>query len=664
MPASVAAQEPDSPYADAEARRLVEQALIQRELIVGEGTVSGLLSTRVRTGLLIPNQWNWRSRTLFHKEVLGVAEYDIQGGREQSVLARSRGAPLIGDKLIDRPALWNYFGFDPEQGEPALFGLVGLSLAAIGRDVPTGENPGVYQVFDSAFVDPLGPSGPATYRYSSGEILEPRGQDPGRLLAVEFRPLDPELGEITGILWFDAETERPLRAMIRPRGRWQLSAGLRGMVRALPLLPKNAMGEIDFLTVDYTIREDGFAWPVVARLHGTMFWFWDQAIMPVQMEWDLDWDSPAPSPDEAEAPDPLRGGWSLSVEQHSLNPFIRELDRVVGPPPAPGWRSVVGGAVSSVRFNQVQGINFRVKYPHPVGARTTLDTELGIPTSSFNLTGSVGLRQEVYPYSWGVEGYSRLKDANWMESVNSVTGSISGLLTGYDDGNYYLAQGGGVWFDYGDRPLNGSISLFAEHQQEAKKVATYSLFDPDTTMAPPPDIDVTQGNFYGVRARATLQLGEDTQEGVFMARVYGQAAFGAEEFLSLGTTTDLVGPLPGPFTGGLRVQAGVSGGDVPGQSLYYLGGYKTIRGYPAAIASGPSTFILSAEIGTEIPLIRLVAFADVGWANEFDQLFDGKSLAAVGGGLSIGDGILRIDLAKGLSDGGVWRFYFATSGLF
>jgi len=421
---------------------------------------------------------------------------------------------------------------------------------------------------------------------------------------------------------------------------------------------------MDFLVLDYVEREDGFSWPAVARLQGNMYWFWDQAILPVQMEWELDWDAEPPEPSDAAAPEPLRGGWTLSIQQHALNPFVREMDRIVGPPPPPSFRQVATGAVSSVRFNQVQGVNFRVRYPAPLGARTVLNTEIGIPTSSFRVTGSLGLQMGAFPYRWGIEGYSRLKDANWMEVVNGFTSSLTALLTGYDDGNYYLATGAGVWMERGDRPLSGSFSLFAEHQESAPKVATYSLFSPDTTEAPPPALDVKEGNYYGVRSRVDLQLGDDSQKGVLLVRVHGQAAFGERDFASIGTTTDLVGPLPGPFSGGLRVQAGVATTRVPGQALYYLGGYKTIRGYPANIASGPSTFIFSGEIGTEIPLVRLVAFGDVGWANEVRKLFDEEALTSVGGGISIADGILRVDIAKGLSPGGVWRFQFATSGLF
>jgi hypothetical protein len=658
------AQESGSPYADTLARRLVEGALSRRQQLMSQGPVRALLSNRVRVGLLIPNQWNWRDRTLFHKQTLGTAWYDAAGGRDQVVLARSRGAPILGDDLIDRPALWDYFGFDPERAQPALFGIIGLSLAGIGQDLPSAESPGIHQVFDSTFVDPLSLMGPETYRYSSGRPLTIARNEPATLLSVEFRPTDPEAGAITGIIWFDAETGHPRRAMIRPHGRWQLKAGLRGLIRSFPLLPKDAAGGMDYLVVDYSRDSEELTWPAVARVLGAMYWFGDQAILPVQIEWEIALNAEPPPASEAQAPKPLRGGWTFSVDRRALNPFIRELDRAVGPPQAPRLGQVLRRAVASVRFNQVQGVNFKVQYPFPVGARTVLEAEVGIPTSSFEVTGGLGLDQEVYPYSWGAEAYSRLKDANWMEVVNGFTSSISAILTGYDDGNYYLAHGGDLWFKYGDRPLDGSVSLFAEHHRKAPKTAGYSLFEPDSLEALPPDLDVDGGNYYGLRGRVDLQLGDDPQKGVLVARVYGQAVTGDRAFGSIGTTTDLVGPLPGPLTGAVRVQIGLADGDLPGQALYYLGGHKTIRGYPANVASGESTLILTGEIGTQIPLIRLLAFADVGWANERGHLFDGDAFPAVGIGISLADGVLRADIARGLGYNGVWRFHLATSGLF
>ena len=86
--------------------------------------------------------------------------------------------------------------------------------------------------------------------------------------------------------------------------------------------------------------------------------------------------------------------------------------------------------------------------------------------------------------------------------------------------------------------------------------------------------------------------------------------------------------LPGPFTAGFRIDAGMANRDAPGQALYYLGGYKTIRGYPANIASGPSTAILTGELGTDTPLARLVVFGEVGLSGEIRPVPNGQERLA------------------------------------
>jgi hypothetical protein len=404
-PTSAVSQEAGSAYADAEARRLVQGALFQPGVAQQEGTVRGIVRSRVRTGILIPKQWNWRDRALFRKETLGVVEYSVDGGADESVLARSRGAPVIGDRLIPRPPLAGRIGFDPEESDPALLGLLGLSLGSVAPDLPTGSSPGVYEVFDSAFVDPLGPLGPVTYRYNLGRDLDlDDGPEPRTLRAVEFRPRSAEGAVPTGIVWFDGASGAPVRTMIRPRESWALRGGLRGFLSKIPLLQKDAQGDLEFLTVDYVRRDDGLFWPGVAHVHGSMFLLWGQAILPVKVEWGLDWDAERPT--EADLPEPLSSGWSFSLEHRTLHPYIREMDRVVGPPPAPSLGETVARTLGTARFNQVQGVNLRVPYSVPLGARSSLLIELGVPTSGFQPTGTLGIEWDAYPYRWGVEGHA------------------------------------------------------------------------------------------------------------------------------------------------------------------------------------------------------------------------------------------------------------------
>jgi hypothetical protein len=276
----------------------------------------------------------------------------------------------------------------------------------------------------------------------------------------------------------------------------------------------------------------------------------------------------------------------------------------------------------------------------------------------------LGLERGLVATRSGLEVFSRLRDADPLLGVNGALSSISSLVTGYDDGNYFLARGARGWLRFAAQPVSGFASLFVERHEVAPRRVFTSLLEPDTARDAPPVLPVTEGTYYGMRAQAQAQVGEDPRQGVLLVRVHGQAAVGTRDFVTVGTTTDVVAPLPGPFALGLRAEIGVSGGDVPGQALYYVGGVRTVRGYPAAAASGSSVLVLNAEIGTDLPLFRLVAFGDVGWTNSFDRLLSDAPLRALGGGISVADGILRLEVAKGLSEAGVWKVHVTTSGIF
>jgi hemolysin activation/secretion protein len=149
-----------------------------------------------------------------------------------------------------------------------------------------------------------------------------------------------------------------------------------------------------------------------------------------------------------------------------------------------------------------------------------------------------------------------------------------------------------------------------------------------------------------------------------VGRLFGTAAAGDFNYFSIGTANDLVGPLFWYIDGALRLTIGFARGEIPAQANWYLGGVKTVRGYAANSASGEVAYILRTEIGTSLPLLRLVLFADVGWASDPGDLLESDPLIGVGPGLSFFDGVVRIDFATGLNRNGAFRVSFATSGLF
>src|SRR5690606_34587750 len=103
----------------------------------------------------------------------------------------------------------------------------------------------------------------------------------------------------------------------------------------------------------------------------------------------------------------------------------------------------------------------------------------------------------------------------------------------------------------------------------------------------------------------------------------------------------------------LSARGGTSRGSPSPQRLWLLGGPTSLRGFSPGVRFGPSFASGRAEL--VIPLTRVAAaravglalFMDAGWAGSRDRIRWDESIASAGAGLSILDGILRLDAAWG-----------------
>jgi len=112
----------------------------------------------------------------------------------------------------------------------------------------------------------------------------------------------------------------------------------------------------------------------------------------------------------------------------------------------------------------------------------------------------------------------------------------------------------------------------------------------------------------------------------------------------------------GPMAAALTLSGGVAAGGVPVQRRFYLGGLQSVRGQTALTASGDAFWLARGEIGTRSTGARAVLFGDVGWAGRReDWNRPGRPLSGVGTGASFLDGLIRIDLARGLWPTKQWR---------
>jgi hypothetical protein len=122
------------------------------------------------------------------------------------------------------------------------------------------------------------------------------------------------------------------------------------------------------------------------------------------------------------------------------------------------------------------------------------------------------------------------------------------------------------------------------------------------------------------------------------------------------------------LTRGTEVQADLQGGTLLGspplQAHYFLGGRQTVPGYPFRSRVGDGYWLLRSEASIDLlhPFLRLRAFGAAGETRAEKLLYptllpmeDGSSLLSAGFGLGLGWDVLRLDLAKGLRDGGEWE---------
>jgi hemolysin activation/secretion protein len=101
--------------------------------------------------------------------------------------------------------------------------------------------------------------------------------------------------------------------------------------------------------------------------------------------------------------------------------------------------------------------------------------------------------------------------------------------------------------------------------------------------------------------------------------------------------------------GALTIGAGTSGGVLPIQKQYFIGGVQTVRGQRAGAAIGDAFWLTSAEVGTSAVGIRKILFADLGWAGSRENFSKpGRPLSGAGVGASFMDGLVRFDVAKGI----------------
>jgi hypothetical protein len=317
-----------------------------------------------------------------------------------------------------------------------------------------------------------------------------------------------------------------------------------------------------------------------------------------------------------------------------------------------------------LRYNRVEGLSPGVAADVSFGAGYTARALARIGTADLQPNGELAIARSNGRSELRLGVYRRLEAANDWGSPLGFGSSLRALLFGDDEGFYYRTWGGEL---AGADLLGSGLAwrLFAEQQSDAKLETQFSLAHAFGHHRFPNNIDASDGNVAGLGVRRTDSFGLDPHGFRLLTDLRAERAVGAFDYSRAALDLTLSHGLGRWLDGAVTAGAGTSGGRVPSQRLWYIGGARTVRGERAGTAAGDAYWLGRLELGGSVVGARPVLFYDAGWAgSRRDWSRPGRPLSGAGAGVSFLDGLIRLDVARGIAPERRWTSYLYVEASF
>lgn len=300
------------------------------------------------------------------------------------------------------------------------------------------------------------------------------------------------------------------------------------------------------------------------------------------------------------------------------------------------------------RYNRVEGLSTGIAARQSLGAGYTGHALARIGIADLSPNGELSLSRSNGRNMIAVGAYRRLASANDFADPFTFGSSLSALLFGRDEGYYYRSLGVELTGARGDS-ASGTWRLFAEHDGDARKKTDFSVAKTFGGKGFSDNIDATNGKVIGLALERHVSHGLDPHGLRTFGRIALEGAAGDFDYSRAMLEATVSHGLGRRLDGAITVGGGTSGGSVPVQRLWYLGGTQTVRGQRAGAAIGDAYWMARAELGSSFVGARPVIFGDLGWAGSRSDWKDpGRPLSGVGVGVSFMDGLIRFDVARGI----------------
>lgn len=320
-----------------------------------------------------------------------------------------------------------------------------------------------------------------------------------------------------------------------------------------------------------------------------------------------------------------------------------------------------------VRYNRVEGLS--------IGARGQIRPHTFMGPLSITATGHIGhadlepdlaldVSRETLRRRISLQAYHGLATLEPEARHLGLGNSVMALLFGRDDGDYYRRSGTALeWTPPSTGRRTYRLRGYAEYHRPVDVDTDFALFQfwkDDWSFRP--NLQADEGWEYGGLLEISPWWGSDprlAQGGLSMTL---RGATGMTRFARGSLVGTLVLPLPSDLRVGLEAGVGTITGSPSIQRLWYVGGPRTLRGYAPRTMDGEDTLRGRVELARTFSFGALSLFSDYAWAGDLNTYHVRDGFSSAGVGLSILDGLIRMDAAYGLREPGGFRIDLYLDG--
>ncbi len=558
---------------------------------------------------------------------------------------------------------------------------------------------------------PLGDLAEEHYRYQSGDTLVVRLQDGREVRVVELRviPRRTDPNSVRGVLWVDAASGALVQGAFRLARRVDILHDIasvdddaRRMAGRVPFITPLEF-DISLMTVEYSLWEMRHWLPRSMRFEGmvrTGILHFPASFDVSYQLFDVTTDADPVLEPEADIIARTIAEWSgegetstserevngrrqvrilpvdtsLLLESDLLPPpiwasapdFLSDSDlkaiedrlASIPMPARPGLPVRFGwgyGEPGMLRYNRIEALSVGARLTAPL-PHVTLTAIGRLGLGDLHPNAEVLLTHETIRRRLALKGYHELATADVSRGALGAGNSLSALFFGRDEGEYYRATGAEVALSPPalERRM-WDLRAYAERQGAVERNTQIALPRAWSDSVFRPNIAADAATQFGALFRLQPWWGTDPARAQLGLDLLLQAETGDFDHARGGLTLRGAVPIFAGLRLGAEAGVGTSHGEVPVQRQFFLGGASTLRGYEPSTVAGTSMVRSRLEVARATPFANLAVFSDWGWAGDRADIRSRDQRWSVGVGGSLLDGLIRLDLARGLAAPRGWR---------